>query len=192
MFKRPRPNRKGVVPDHLKDRFRYLDGLAPTTALGPWRELAFVAIGGLQHIGFAPKSDQILVISTTGRGVIDGATGTKIGRTEGEYYPDCGSLEADGIGPLDGQRIRVAGIYGGGLPRTTEDGWLIEPHPLSWPEEELFLCPPGQTMLWNSSATEPALFKLRPRSPLTAYGFSPTGKLLVIATSSDLQIYGLV
>lgn len=138
MFKRPKPNGKGVVPDHLKDRFRYLDGLAPATALGPWCELAMVAIGGLEHIGFAPNSDLLLVISTSGRGVVDCATGCKIGRDEVEYYPDCGSLEAEGISPLDGQHIRMAGIYGGGLPRTTEDGWLIELHPLSWPQEELF------------------------------------------------------
>ncbi|AJA10268.1 hypothetical protein SKP52_16980 [Sphingopyxis fribergensis] len=190
MFKRAKPTGKGAVPDHLRDRFRYLDGLAPASALGPWRKLTAVAVGGLQHIGFASKSDLLLVVSVSGRGVVDCATGGKVARDDEEYHPDFGSLEAEGIGPLEGQQIRVAGTSGGGLSHATEDGWLIELHPLSWPEEEFFLCPPGQTMLWNPPAAEPELFKLRPLpSSLVAYGFSPTGKSFVIATSSDLEIY---
>lgn len=191
MFKRAKPTGKGTVPSHLRDRFRYLDGLAPASDLGPWRKLTTVAVGGLQHIGFASKSDLLLVVSgARGRGVVDCVNGDKVARDDEEYYPDFGSLEAEGIGPLVGQQIRVAGISGGGLSHATEDGWLIELHPLSWPEEEFFLCPPGQTMLWNPPATEPELFKLRPLlSSLVAYGFSPTGRSLVIATSSDLEIY---
>ena len=190
MFKRAQLTGKGVIPDHLKERFRYLDGITPDTILEPWEKLADVAVGGLHHVGFAAKSDLLLVVSVSGRGVIDCATGTKIARDDGEYYPDVGSLVAVGIGPLHGQQIQVAGNSGGGLPRATEDGWLIELHPLSWPDEELFLCPPGQTMLWSPTGTEPQLFKIKPSaSSLVTYGFSPTGKCMVIATSSGLEIY---
>ncbi len=191
MFKRAKTTGKGTVPNHLKDRFRYLDGLTPASDLGPWRKFATIAIGGLQHIGFASNSDLLLAVSgARGRGVVDCATGGKVARDDEEYYPDFGSLEAEGIGSLEGQQIRVAGISGGGLSHATEDGWLIELHPLSWPEEEFFLCPPGQTMLWSPPAAKPELFKLRPLpSSLVAYGFSPTGRSLIIATSSDLEIY---
>jgi hypothetical protein len=190
MLKRAQPSGKGVVPEHLKERFRYLDGIAPETILGPWQKLANVAVGGLHHIGFAAKSDLLLVMSVSGRGVVDCATGIKIARDDGEYYPDFGSLEAEGVGPLQGQQITVAGNSGGGLPHATEDGWLIELHPLSWPDEELFLCPPGQSMLWSPTGTEPRLFKIKPfPSSLVTYGFSPTGKCMVIATSSELEIY---
>jgi hypothetical protein len=189
MFGR-RKSRKGNVPDHLRARFDYLDALAPATLMSPWERLPVVAVGGLWHVGFAPQSDLLLAISSSGRGVIDCTTGTRIARDDSEYYPDIPSLEGEGIGPLDGINIRLAGGEGGGLTRGTFDGWGIELHPLSWPDEELFLCPPGQSMLWHPPKEEPTLFKLKPLpSTLVAYGFSPTGLSLVIATSSDIEIF---
>jgi len=35
-------------------------------------------------------------------------------------------LSCAGIGPLDGTRVRVAGLYGGGSHTTTADGWRVE------------------------------------------------------------------
>ncbi len=129
------------------------------------------------------------IVERSGR-VIDCRTGEKVARDDADYYADSDTLEADGIGPLEGQRIRVAGIHGGGLSHVTKDGWLIELHPLSWPEEEFFLCPPGQTMLWNRPDQQPALSKICPfPTSLVAYGFSPTGQSLVIATSSEVAIH---
>lgn len=189
MFRRAKSSGKGIVPEHLKERFRYLDGLPPAAILDPWCRLPSVAVGGLWHVGFAPESDLLLVHSVSGRGVIDCATGEKLARDD-EEYEITESLEAEGIGPLRGQRIRMSGIYGGGLLRMAADGWSVELHPLSWPEEELFLCPPGQAMLWQRAGSEPGLLKLRPLpSVLTAYGFSPTGKSLVIASASDIEIF---
>lgn len=190
MFKRAKSPSRGVVPDHLKSRFAYLDALVPEDVITPWRRLGVIAVGGLSSAGFADHSDLLLLISSAGRGVIDCISAQKVARDEDDYYPDAGSLEADGIGPLEGQSIRMAGPAGGGLTRATHDGWGIELHPLSWPEEELFLCPPGHTMLWEPTGTAPALVKLRPLpSTLIAFGFSPTGKSLIIATSSDVEIY---
>ena len=190
MFGRSKSSAKGGVPEHLRERFRYLDSLAPAETILPWRRSGIVAVGGLWHVGFAPHSELLLVLSVSGRGVVDCATAEKLSRDDEEYYPDVGPLEADGIGPLEGQTIHVAGIDGGGLARSTADGWMIELHPLSWPEEELFLCPPGQTMLWQPAGVEPALLKLKPLpSTLVAYGFSPTGHSLVIATSSEIEIF---
>lgn len=189
MFEK-RSSLRGTIPEHLKERFRYLDDLVPALLPAPWRALRSMAVGGLWHVGFAVDSDLLLVISSSGRGVIDCLTGEKVARDDADYYADSPKLEAEGIGPIEGQYVRLAGIHGGGLSHVTKDGWLIELHPLSWPEEEFFLCPPGQTMLWNPPSEKPTLSKIRPcPSSLVAYGFSPTGKSLVIATSSDLTIY---
>jgi hypothetical protein len=188
MFEK-RSSLKGIIPEHLKERFRYLDDLVPAPLPAPWRTLSSIAVGGLWHVGFATDSDLLLVLSSSGRGVFDCLTGERVARDDADYYADSQRLEAEGIGPLEGQYVRLAGIHGGGLSHVTKDGWLIELHPLSWPEEEFFLCPPGQTMLWNRPSEQPALSKIRPfPTSLVAYGFSPTGKSLVIATSSDVAI----
>jgi hypothetical protein len=181
---------KGVVPEHLRERFAYLDALQASKPPSPWRQQPVVHVGGLWHLGFGDCSDLLLLISVSGRGVVSCSSGEKLDRDDAEYYPNPGALEAKGIGPLDGQVVRIAGSAGGGLPRVTEDGWGLELHPLSWPDEELFLCPPGQTMLWQQPGVASSLIKLAPPiSPLVAYGFSPTGKSLVVATSSDVTIF---
>jgi hypothetical protein len=181
---------KGVVPAHLRDRFSYLDNLKPSDAPLPWRKLPTVHLGGLWHVGFGEKSDLLLLISVTGRGAVDCTTGEVVARDDAEYYAPLGSLTGDGIGPLENQIVHVAGISGGGLSRATSDGWSIELHPLSWPDEEIILCPPGQTMLWQAQGAGENLFKLQPLpSPLVAFGFSPTGKTLIVATSSDLTVF---
>ncbi len=190
MFKRPKPRRKGVIPEHLRQRFAYLDGLPVSEPPAPWERLPAIAVGGLWQVGFAPGSDLLLLLSSSGRGVVDCLSGERLARDDGDYYADGPSLEAEGIGPLEGHLIAIAGPSGGALTRVTHDGWGIELHPLSWPEEELFVCPPGETMLWQRPGAESALVKVRPLpSALVAYGFSPTGRSLVIATSSDLEIY---
>ncbi len=42
-----------------------------------------------------------------------------------EYYEREHLLEAEGTGPIEGQTIRVCGLFGGGLPTITEDNWAI-------------------------------------------------------------------
>lgn len=181
----------GGVPSHLRSRFAYLDSLDPSGVLpDPWREVGVIHVGGLWHIGFPDHSDLMLIISVSGRGVVDCATGTKIARDDQEYFPALGSLEAEGIGALENQPIRIAGIQGGALSRFASDGWSVDLHPLSWPNEVLFLSPPGQEMIWTPEGVEAQLWKLPPlASSMVAFGFSPTGKSLVVATSSDVQIF---
>lgn len=182
--------RKGVVPEHLRERFDYLDSLPAGDPPAPWRRVASPAVGGLLQVGFAAGTDLLLIVSHSGRGVVDCATGERLARDDGDYWADRSALEADGIGPLDEQRVRIAGAGGGGLSRQTEDGWAIELHPLSWPAEELILCPPGEDMLLQAPGAGRSLAKLRPfPSELRAFGFSPTGRSLVIATASDVEIF---
>jgi hypothetical protein len=178
----------GVVPEHLAARFAMLAAMPPSETPPPWRQAGMVPVGGLQAVGFS--GDLLLVLSSAGRGVVDCLSGGRVARDEDEGDFDPGELTCDGIGPLAGVRLRLAGLYGGGLAHSTEDGWGLELRPLSWPLEEIFLSPPGQTMLWTPPGAEPSLTKLQAGvTELRAFGFSPTGRSFVVASSSEVTVY---
>lgn len=181
---------RGRVPEHLRERFAYLDAVPAGDPPAPWRRVRVVAVGGLLQVGFGAGTDLLLILSHAGRGVVDCATGDTLARDDGHYWADRGRLEAEGIGPLAGEAVRIAGAGGGGLSQQTGDGWAVERLPLSWPAEELILSPPGEDMLVQAPAAGRGLAKLRVLpSELRAYGFSPTGLSLVVATASDVEIF---
>jgi hypothetical protein len=162
----------------------------------PWRRIGIFAVGGLTDVGFAPHSNLLLVVSSAGRGIIDCSTGDRVARDpsvpedDENDWQDRFHLEAEGIGPLAGQAIRTAGLFGGGLPLLTSDGWRVERLALEWPEESLLLVPP-EADLYSEYLGRPAAFsKLAVESEVRAWGFSPTGRSLVLATSSDLTVWG--
>ena len=103
---------------------------------------------------------------------------------------DLGRADLDKVlGPLEGDDVRVAGLFGGGLSRQTEDGWTVDALPLTWPDERLVLCPPGQTMFWAPDGQADPICLPGSATSLVAYGFSPAGRSLVVATSSDVAIF---
>jgi hypothetical protein len=104
---------------------------------------------------------------------------------------DVGNLVVAGIGPLAQALVRTSGLHGGGLAVTNVDGWELERHPLSWPDDEFFLSPPGQTILWQPPGDAMKLTKLAGfSSEVRAFGFSPTGKTFIIATAADISVFG--
>lgn len=183
-----------VVPPHLRARFDALRDLVPipTAVPEPWNRIVVVPVGGLTSVGFAESSDLLLAASSAGRGVFDCRTGTLLARDDNDRFSfDVGNLLVEGIGPIAEYQIRMSGIFGGGLPRQTADGWSIEGYPLSWPDDELILSPPGQSMLWSPPKQPVNLTKLSGFiSEVRAFGFSPTGRSLVVATAADISIFG--
>ena len=178
------------VPEHLIQVVRRIRGAAISEPPNPWRRIGVFAVGGLTDVGFGADTDLLLVVSSQGRGVFDCMNGEKVAR---DYdvgdRPDTVALEADGIGPLAHQRIRTSGLLGGGLPRCTRDGWTAEDFVLDWPDHTLLLVLPG-SWAYGDSFGKPADFaKVAVESELRAWGFSPTGKSLILATSSDLSIW---
>jgi hypothetical protein len=127
--------------------------------------------------------------------VFDCLNGAKIARDASmperleDDWEDSIALEAVGIGPLAGQRIRTAGIYGGGLPKFTFDGWTAERLTLDWPHETLLLVPPGSWVYGDAFGKRADFTKVYVDSEIRAWGFSQTGRSLVLGTSSDLTIY---
>ncbi|MCE3552394.1 hypothetical protein LWC33_13095 [Pseudonocardia sp. RS11V-5] len=97
---------------------------------------------------------------------------------EDDPYP----VSAPGIGPLEGQRIAVAGLWGGGLRAFTPDGWWVTVIAPDWPEEGVVLVPPdAPDPLEDPTASQ--LVVAGGYGPVRAAGFSDTGRTLVVATT---------
>jgi hypothetical protein len=162
----------------------------------PWQLRVAHAVGGLTDVGFGRGSDLLLVISSQGRGVFDCVTGVRVARdaavleTDEDGWHDTLELEARGIGPLAGQTVTTAGLHGGGLAISTRDRWIVEHLPLDWPNESLLLVPPDSWIYETRPGRSAEFTKVAVETELRAWGFSPTGKSLIIATSSDVTIFG--
>jgi hypothetical protein len=180
-----------VFPGILKIALTLWSACQPSLLCHFLGEAPSRAVGGLTDVGFADSTDLLICVSSSGRGVFDCMTGTRVARDYGsEFEFDAGNLLVEGIGTLDGKKIRTAGIAGGGLATGTQDGWGVQRHPFAFPEEQLFVGPPGQTMLWTQRGVEMHLSKLGGFiTEVRAYGFSPTGRTFVVATSSDVMMF---
>ncbi|MEV4228586.1 hypothetical protein AB0J81_16085 [Streptomyces bobili] len=170
---------------------------APT----PWRPVfgsSLAPVGGLLGIGFAvhPASgnDLVMVVSQDGHGLFDAVTGERIARDRDpapeDAMPDeSEDLSCPGLGPVAGVRVRVAGLFGGGLHSGTGDGWSVEVVQPAWPNERVLLShgdglphkgPHGEKW-WHVFHASWSTFR--------AAGFSPSGRTLAVATSSDLTLW---
>jgi hypothetical protein len=178
-----------TVPAHLVGLVTELHRKPIESPPAPWRKAPGFAIGALTAVGYAPDSDLLLVVSSQGRGVFDCIRGEKIARDyeNSSDFIDETKLLALGIGPLDGQWIRVSGLHGGGLPNSTKDGWGLEALPLPWPNYHIFLTSP-----WKSIYDGPEnIVKVETNGAceLRAYGFSETGRSFVVALSCEITIF---
>ncbi len=151
----------------------------------PWRRLTVHAVGGLTEVGFTPDGRHLLVISVSGRGLIDVVRGQRVARDTEEPRLDSSWLHesrhaARGIGPAAHVTIDVVGLWGGHpLPTTTTDGWTVRVRRVCL-AESVVLRREGSFRRWILD---------RPVTELRAVGFSQDGGVLVIATSSDVALY---
>lgn len=177
--------------DRLRTRFRSAPLQAPPA---PWRPLKELPVGGLTGVGFAPApgsgDDLILVLSHQGRGVIDCVTGERVARDRDpeSAWPDDHALTCEGIGPLAGVFVPIAGLLGGGLHTTAPGGWALDVVAPDWPIENVLLSADGDpyhgeagSTWWNIHREE--ICEIR------AAGFSPTGRTLAIASSCTLTLF---
>ncbi|MCP4155164.1 MAG: hypothetical protein GY757_45990, partial [bacterium] len=156
----------------------------------PWTRIASHGVGGLWAVGFGKGTDFLLVVSSSGRGVFDCCTGEKVARDDDDDAYDDIALEALGIGPLEDELVGMSGLEGGGLPTGTDDGWQVDRFTLEWPIESLVITPPGSSVFGVLYGKTHEFTKVYEDSAIRAWGFSPTGKTFVLATSSDVTIYG--
>ncbi|WP_405108252.1 hypothetical protein OG559_25955 [Micromonospora sp. NBC_01405] len=180
-------------------RDRYLAALvmpAPEPWRSPLERSTCIPIGGLLGVGFATDPtnghDLLMAVSHQGHGLFDAPTGEKIAR---DYDPDPDlhtptgpDLSCPGIGPLTGSQVRIAGLFGGGLHTTTDDGWTLDVVAPDWPHHRVLLSDDGGLCAGPAGEHWWHIFHAN-YSELRAAGFSPSGRTLLIATSSDITLF---
>jgi hypothetical protein len=168
----------------------------------PWRPVfAYdygVPVGGLLGIGYATDPDTghdlVMVVSHDGHGLFDAVTGEKIARDRDpapeDSTPDAvADLSCPGLGPITGSRVRMAGLFGGALHTTTEDGWTLEVVTPAWPNEQILLSIDGGLPHTGPHGEEWWHIFHSNYSTFRAAGFSPSGRTIAVATSSDLSLW---
>jgi len=181
----------------LRDRFL---GAPVMPVPAPWLALpmpyTYIPVGGLLGVGFAadPASgaDILMVVSHDGRGLFDPFTGAKIARDRNPDPDLCIPIGTDlscpGFGPLADTRVRIAGLFGGGLHTSTEDGWTVDVVAPDWPNERVVLSINGDIYRGTAGTHWWHIFH-SDYSELRAAGFSASGRTLVVATSSDITLW---
>ncbi len=161
----------------------------------PWQLVAAVSAGGATAAGFDPATDDLLVVSSNGQGVFDTATGSRVyrNRNESGYNPE--RLEADRLDRTGGRPIPMAGDDGGGLRRSTSDGWTIDILQISWPTSYSVVQRPGASIYfvdprWDRFNKDASFHVLKKSEGLPiAFGFSWSGRSLIWLDRSDLFIW---
>lgn len=150
----------------------------------PWHFVSVYAIGGLTEIGFSSGEDYILILSSSGRGLLSLENGSAMARDHKQpsynaNWMDFSQKAVRGIGVLNDEWIPVVGLWGGSLNTDGINGWSIN------------IKHEGQTefayIIKKESDSEILIDK--PNTEIRAFGFSNTGQYLVLATSSDLLLY---
>lgn len=159
----------------------------------PWIPLQVFAVGGLAAVGFSADSSALLALSTGGgRSLYDVRSGEQIARDRNQDVNEWLSSDgvvARGIGPVQDEEIRVAGLWGGGLSAMTSDGWSCRVVAPDWPTERVVLQPPGADVIIEQFASGCVQIADSAVVEVRAAGFSPDGRTLVVATSADLRLW---
>jgi hypothetical protein len=152
------------------------------TAIGPWQLTGWLHVGGLLAIGF-PSDFHLFALSWSGRGLFDLRTCERIARDYAEpdgadwMAPD--QLSASGIGEFGGQMISIVGLWGGTGHTKTPDGWRLDSRSASGTFESCSLIDPkgSVTPVPMTSAIE-----------YRAISFTPSGRFLLLASSSEVEV----
>jgi hypothetical protein len=149
-------------------------------SIGAWKRVTLRAVGGLTEVGFSPDERFVLVVSWQGRGLLDTQTGEKVARDSEAPQADSRWLREEdgmvlGIGPLAEIPIRCVGLWGGELPTRSGDA-VVE------------VSSTGDEVRLRDERSGVSRLLQRPITEVHAAGFSPSGAVLVVATSSDIEI----
>ncbi len=157
----------------------------------PWQRVSGY-ISGVTAVGFGSRSEMLLVMSHDGMGIVDCLTGNIVDRiySEQDRFGDEYPISAEGFGPLAGEGVSLAGLWGGGLRTTTPDGWVVHRIAPNWPRECVVLCPPDAPEV-DDDPTRVAMLLKDSDPGVRAIGFSDSGQSLVVATT-QLFIWGRI
>lgn len=100
-----------------------------------WIHLNTFAIGGLENVGYVDGTDNLITLSSQGRGMFDCLLGEKIFRDSTGWWKDFNEIDftIKGFHTEAGKVIKTSGLYGGNrLPTKTSDDFELivsEPEP---------------------------------------------------------------
>ncbi|WP_193218023.1 MULTISPECIES: hypothetical protein [unclassified Imperialibacter] len=148
------------------------------------------SVGGLTDVGFSLLYPEILlVVSAQGRGLIDCKKfilSDRDSEVDGNWL-NYQELWSFGIGKVSQEKIKIAGLNGGGLSTLTENGDSLELMALDWPICDIVFQPNWNSIYQEKSSHD--CFNIFRDSELRAYGFSSNGQFLAIATGADVIVY---
>lgn len=140
-------------------------------------------MGGLWALGF-DEEERIYCITSAGLGVIDPISGQKLARDYDDNHYDDASEKVAAIGPTTAPWIEVAGDRGGivtayRLPVSSSDAWHVRCKRRPWTAKSRvdLVAPDGRATHIANVET------------LYAFGFSPSGRILVLGESHTVWIF---
>lgn len=166
-------------------------GAGVMTRAGPWTQTTVMAVGGLSAIGFDRSCEDMLVTSSSGQSVVDGATGEVLYRNRDADGLDVSALKGTRLDHPADERFDMAGLMGGGLRRVSDDGWSVDTM-----RGACLLHPPGASVQfldpkWDSYNKDATFYLLdHSHEALRAFGFSWSGRTLAVATPNMLMLWG--
>jgi len=157
-----------------------------------WRHQRTYAIGGLENVGYFDNEDKLLVLSSQGLGVIDCYTGTKVFRSDEEWWPlfvqETNTLRL--IPGYSDTTVKVFGLHNvtGLLPKTFENWQLSisEPRADDPPFQHFTI---QEVCLENVNSMEKLVITKDGPCEFRAFGFSDSGKSLFAASSCELVVW---
>lgn len=149
-----------------------------------WRQIVVYPCGGLTEIGLSADERHLLVISASGRGVIETSTGKRVARDYVVPRFDSEWIRMDrrlvkGIGPIADEWVSAVGLWGGMMSSVNPRNWLVNLEKQG-PSENVYI--------ENQMSGQHYLIDI-PFTEVRALGFSKSGRLLVFATSSEVVLY---
>lgn len=158
-----------------------------------WNKVAIYAVGGLREIGFVPNREVLMVLSGTGRGLLDTTTGTKVGRDPFDYYLEKWDEETgivEGFGEFEKLQIPCGGFEAKNvLDQETSDGWEIL---FEWKRRRDFRGEwlRAEVMYLMHFDTDQKIEVMEFHYGIDrGYGFSHSGQSFVIGTSSEVYMW---
>ena len=180
------------ITEKLRTRITGMPEVSPPS---PWKTVCQRNVSTLVSVGYDKDSDLILIDHYDGPEIINAITGESVAVSDEEVtYEESLKLQVNGFGPLKGKQVSIQGIYGGGLPRITKDGWQLESIYIDCYSMDLILVHPGSVLVnWPGSRYKDNCDRIWDASKrlhsIRSHGFSYTGRSFVIATEGDFAIY---
>jgi hypothetical protein len=162
----------------------FLRPTLPILQCALWRSVLLASVGGLTEIGFSGSEAALLVVSHDGRGLFDLENGKRIARDDAQPAPgspwiDRKTKRVQGIGPSRGEWFAMNGLWGGALQTRSPTGWTVAVLGRGR-NERAYVTGLRDRTKWLVG---------RPLGEIRAFGFSGSGRHLVLATSSDVSVF---